>query len=186
MKKAVFLLVTAIMAVFLTNCTSVSVSPENVAEGKLFTGYKGDYDSSKPIEEQCILINLTSRRVSRYGVNYTRITKIDGKKWSNFWTSHFIILQSGTHKIDFFCFDEYRRDRKSYTANPSITYNFEAGNIYFVEGSMVGMNVSISIANLSDYESVRVHKSYLGAEEMVMPVPLVIQGIKNAIKSGLK
>ncbi|MCL1812488.1 MAG: hypothetical protein FWG29_03075 [Treponema sp.] len=184
MKKNVFLLVTVLITVLLAGCATFN--QEGVAQGKYFSGYKGEYDPSKPIEEQCVLINLADKDLF--------ITHIDGEKArDNFGMANapatsivnnaFIILQPGSHSLSLY-YGESTAGGYS-EGKTGGRFDFEPGQYYFITGGPRGNQLSVSFGNLADYMTVPVYGSSVFTREQV-PVASVIDGINAVIKKGLK
>ena len=188
-RKLVFELV--ILLLLITGC--VTLNSKNVEDGKFFTAYYGRYNMSKPMGEQCVLINLS------LGDEFV-ISNVDGKNLMiyNFFgglrTNSFAILQPGKHSVNWIYDDRRAMYGSSYnTGKGTETYEFEPGQYYFFSGERKetiadGKRVSyadIRIGNLKNFDRIQINgKSSLNSE--FMSSSTIINGIDSSIKRGMK
>jgi len=192
MKKNYLYGITAIVLVmgfFLIGCVSVPRTAENFAEGRFFRAIKphpDNYDPSKPIEEHCYLVNLliSTRIMTINGKGAKQVVQSDNSiNYVQMYGTNVVVLKPGTHSF------EVRYDRPSgyniIIASGDMTFTFEPGQYYFLDAVETGGRIQFRIANLANFDEVRVHGKTI-YESIMIPTESIIAGMNTAIKRDLE
>jgi len=157
-----------------TGCATLN--PKNVEAGKFFDAYYGMYDMLKPLEEQCMLINLSSATGESF--------LIRGIYSPNLASNDITVLQPGTRTIRWEFYDPSAATGGTYhTGGNTITYDFEPGQYYYFYGERRGSNAYVNINNLNNAENARVSAPF---RSKIISSESIIVGINKAIRRGMK
>jgi len=196
--RSLFVLCIYVAALLIfVSCSSTPPNQQDFATGKYLKDVFTDhYDSSIPVEEHCYVVNLAigSRFTTFDGEKAKNGLGVVGSLYASVGLNNIMIVPPGKHRFAFI----YQRQTgpDSYTeASDSFTYEFKAGNYYFLASSVdvrfnidtnkIVDNVSWLFGNLEDYTDVLVYSNNSNATAM-MPVEAIISGINAKISSKFK
>jgi len=159
-----------------------TLNHENVAKGDFFKFYNGQYNPSMPIEEQCILINLTTR-------NEFLITLINGKQIMDnkiaLLSNEITIIQPGKHTITWSYNDPSILTGGSYyTGSGRLIIDFEPGQYYYFIAKRIGSEANVYVENIVQSNYILMQGGIFQFESISNRS--IIAGINASIKRDLK
>ena len=178
--RLIILLLISVLAAVNFGCgTFAPLTEENVAKGKFFNPYFAFFDYDSPVENQCIVINLTDSSYI-YSVNGEDALNYKYKRASSmvigYSPNDFIIMPPGEYEFDL----------------SRIDADLKAGCYYGIFDTVTGYNLKQDnqnanrcfIVDMEDYTQV-VISPMVGRYELI-PVSSVIQGIDAALEKAMR